>query len=162
MQRTNRRLRVITDFRATTGGGLNLAYVICVERTKEQDCAGPELGSPEIAYSGCEWRILRARVLESMLQEIPRFQFSPLERRAAYARPRKKPLGSGMKANRTINLAAALLEAKAGHLRGTELRRVIKIAEELGKGPIAEELKRCLLTQRVPRKARNRPPSDSE
>jgi len=56
-----------------------------------------------------------------------------------------------MKAGRKINLAAALLEAKAGNLRGTELRKIIKIAEEFGKDHIAEELRQCLSNQRAPR-----------
>jgi hypothetical protein len=44
-----------------------------------------------------------------------------------------------------MNLQAALDEAKAGRLRGAELRKVIKTAEELGKTAIAKELKLYLV-----------------
>ena len=64
---------------------------------------------------------------------------------------REKSERIAMKVGRKINLAAALIDARAGSLRGNELRKVIKIAEEFGKDRVAEELKQCLLNQRVPR-----------
>lgn len=50
-----------------------------------------------------------------------------------------------MKARRSINLQVALEEARAGRLRSSELRKVIKAAEELGKATIAKELKLYLV-----------------
>jgi len=50
-----------------------------------------------------------------------------------------------MKAGRKVNLSAALEEAKAGRLQGAELRKIIKTAEEFGKGSIANELRLYLV-----------------
>ena len=50
-----------------------------------------------------------------------------------------------MKARRTLNLTAALDAAKAGELRGADLRKTIKAAEELGKTAIAKELRLYLV-----------------
>jgi len=50
-----------------------------------------------------------------------------------------------MKAKRTFNLEATLAEARAGRLRAAELRKAIKIAEELGMRAGANELKRYLV-----------------
>jgi hypothetical protein len=50
-----------------------------------------------------------------------------------------------MKPKRVFNGEAALAEAKAGRLRGKELRKAIKIAEEFGKSAVANELKLFLV-----------------
>jgi hypothetical protein len=46
-----------------------------------------------------------------------------------------------LKARRTFNSQAALVEARAGRLTGAELRKAIKIVEELGKAQIAAEMR---------------------
>jgi hypothetical protein len=50
-----------------------------------------------------------------------------------------------MKSKRTFNGGAVLAEAKEGHLRGAELRKAIKLAEEFGKSAVADELKLFLV-----------------
>ena len=50
-----------------------------------------------------------------------------------------------MKPKRVFNGDVALAEAKAGRLRGKELRKSIKIAEEFGKSAVANELKLFLV-----------------
>lgn len=50
-----------------------------------------------------------------------------------------------MKSRRTFNPDAALLDAKAGRLRGSELRKAIKVAEEFGKTAVASELRLYLV-----------------
>ena len=50
-----------------------------------------------------------------------------------------------MKARRTLNLSAALEVAKAGRLKGADLRKAVKAAEELGKTAIANELRLYLV-----------------
>lgn len=50
-----------------------------------------------------------------------------------------------MKAKRTFNFEAAIRDAKAGHLLGADLRKVIKLAEEFGKTDAANELKLYLV-----------------
>jgi acyl-CoA synthetase (AMP-forming)/AMP-acid ligase II len=54
MQRPIRWLQAISRYRATTSGGPNFAYEMCVDRIKNDDCAGLDLSSLEIAYSGAE------------------------------------------------------------------------------------------------------------
>lgn len=50
-----------------------------------------------------------------------------------------------MKARRIFDSVLVLKEAKAGGLRGKELRKAIKVAEELGKSAVANELKLFLV-----------------
>lgn len=50
-----------------------------------------------------------------------------------------------MKSKRVFNENEVLAEAKAGSLRGAELRKAIKIAEEFGKSSVANELKLFLV-----------------
>lgn len=50
-----------------------------------------------------------------------------------------------MKSKRVFNEKEVLAEAKAGSLRGAELRKAIKIAEEFGKASVANELKLFLV-----------------
>jgi len=50
-----------------------------------------------------------------------------------------------MKPRRIFNENVALAEAKAGRLRGKELRKAIKIADEFGKSTVANELKLFLV-----------------
>ncbi|NNJ93262.1 MAG: fatty acyl-AMP ligase, partial [Halobacteria archaeon] len=54
LQRPIRWLQAITRYRATTSGGPNFAYDMCVDRIREKDCEGLDLSSLEIAYSGAE------------------------------------------------------------------------------------------------------------
>jgi acyl-CoA synthetase (AMP-forming)/AMP-acid ligase II len=54
MQRPIRWLQAISRYRATTSGGPNFAYEMCVDRIKTDDCTGLDLSSLEIAYSGAE------------------------------------------------------------------------------------------------------------
>lgn len=53
-----------------------------------------------------------------------------------------------MKAKRTFNFETAIRDAKAGLLRGAELRKAIKLAEEFGKIEVANELKLYLVESR--------------
>lgn len=50
-----------------------------------------------------------------------------------------------MKAKRTFNMEEAIVNAKAGHLCGAELRKTIKLAEEFGKTAVANELRLFLV-----------------
>lgn len=50
-----------------------------------------------------------------------------------------------MRTRRTFNAQAVLAEAKTGRLRGADLRKAIKQAEEFGKSAVANELKLYLV-----------------
>jgi hypothetical protein len=52
---------------------------------------------------------------------------------------------TAMKLKRVFNANEAIVEAKAGRLKGKELRKTIKLAEEFGKTEVANELKLFLV-----------------
>jgi acyl-CoA synthetase (AMP-forming)/AMP-acid ligase II len=54
LQRPVRWLRAITRYRATTTGGPNFAYDLCVRRVTDEQVAELDLGSWRIAYNGAE------------------------------------------------------------------------------------------------------------
>jgi acyl-CoA synthetase (AMP-forming)/AMP-acid ligase II len=53
-QKPIRWLRAISRFRATTSGGPNFAYDLCVDKTTEAQRAGLDLSSWRVAYNGSE------------------------------------------------------------------------------------------------------------
>jgi len=75
MQRPIRWLQAITRYRATTSGGPNFAYEMCVERIRELDCEGLDLSSLEIAYTGAE--PIRAKTLQRFSERFKPFGFRP-------------------------------------------------------------------------------------
>ena len=63
LHRPIRWLRAITQFRATTSGGPNFAYDLCVRKVNDVQRAGLDLNSWRIAYNGAE--PIRAETLEA-------------------------------------------------------------------------------------------------
>jgi acyl-CoA synthetase (AMP-forming)/AMP-acid ligase II len=55
-------LQAISRYRATTSGGPNFAYDLCVQRVTEEQCASLDLSSWEVAFSGAE--PVRAETIE--------------------------------------------------------------------------------------------------
>jgi acyl-CoA synthetase (AMP-forming)/AMP-acid ligase II len=54
LQRPIRWLRGVSKYRATTSGGPNFAYDVCVRRIKPADCQGIDLSSWDVAFNGAE------------------------------------------------------------------------------------------------------------
>jgi len=54
LQRPRRWLEAIDHYRATTSGGPNFAYELCVRRISEADRAGLDLGTWSVAFNGAE------------------------------------------------------------------------------------------------------------
>ena len=75
MQRPIRWLQAISRYRATTSGGPNFAYEMCVERIRTDDCAGLDLSSLEIAYSGAE--PVRADTMRRFSERFAPYGFRP-------------------------------------------------------------------------------------
>lgn len=75
MQRPIRWLQAITRYRATTSGGPNFAYEMCLDRIKPEDAAGLDLSSLEIAYSGAE--PVRADTLRRFSERFAPHGFRP-------------------------------------------------------------------------------------
>jgi len=63
LHRPARWLRAITRYRATTSGGPNFAYDLCVKKVSEEQRASLELSAWRIAYNGAE--PIRANTLEA-------------------------------------------------------------------------------------------------
>src|SRR5262249_31097273 len=48
-------LRAVSTFSATTSGGPNFAFDLCVDRVREQDARGLDLSSWRVAFNGSEF-----------------------------------------------------------------------------------------------------------
>ncbi|MCC6489757.1 MAG: fatty acyl-AMP ligase [Candidatus Hydrogenedentes bacterium] len=73
LQRPLRWLKVISDSRATTAGGPNFAYEMCVRRTTPEQRAGLDLSPWSVAYCGAE--PVRHETLERFAQAFSPFGF---------------------------------------------------------------------------------------
>ncbi|MEP7010069.1 MAG: amino acid adenylation domain-containing protein [Acidobacteriota bacterium] len=62
LQRPRRWLEAITRYRATTSGGPNFAYELCLQKIGPQDLAGLDLSSWQVAFNGAE--PVRAETME--------------------------------------------------------------------------------------------------
>ena len=62
LQKPIRWLKAISKYRATTSGGPNFAYDLCVKKIQPEELANLELGSWDLAFNGAE--PLRAETLE--------------------------------------------------------------------------------------------------
>ena len=54
VQRPHLWLREISEFRANTSGGPNFAFDLCVEKVRDEDCAGLDLSAWDLAVNGAE------------------------------------------------------------------------------------------------------------
>ena len=62
LQKPIRWLQAISDFKATTSGGPNFAYELCVQKIKPEQIAGLDLNSWKVAFTGAE--PIRVKTLE--------------------------------------------------------------------------------------------------
>ncbi|BAW96917.1 AMP-binding enzyme [[Synechococcus] sp. NIES-970] len=68
-------LQAIAKYRATTSGGPNFAYDLCLDRLTDGDCAALDLSSWSLAYSGAE--PVRASTLEKFSEKFATHGFRP-------------------------------------------------------------------------------------
>lgn len=54
LQKPIRWLRAISTYRATSSGGPNFGYELCIEKIRPEDCADLDLSSWQVAFSGAE------------------------------------------------------------------------------------------------------------
>ncbi len=74
MQRPIRWLRTISKYKATTSGGPNFAYQLCVDKVQEEEIAELDLSSWEVAFNGAE--PVRASTLEMFSEKFGACGFS--------------------------------------------------------------------------------------
>lgn len=67
-------LRMISKYRATTSGGPNFAYDLCVAAVNPADLAGLDLSSWAVAFNGSE--MIQERTLDSFTAKFKRFGFT--------------------------------------------------------------------------------------
>ncbi|OKH18909.1 aminotransferase class I/II-fold pyridoxal phosphate-dependent enzyme [[Limnothrix rosea] IAM M-220] len=67
-------LKAISKYRATTSGGPNFAYDLCINRISDEQLAGLDLSSWDLAYSGAE--PVRAETLEKFSEKFGACQFN--------------------------------------------------------------------------------------
>jgi acyl-CoA synthetase (AMP-forming)/AMP-acid ligase II len=73
LQRPIRWLRAITRARATTSGGPNFAYELCVRKIRPEDREGLELSSWQVAFNGAE--PIRADALDKFVEAFEPYGF---------------------------------------------------------------------------------------
>lgn len=73
IQRPGRWLRAIARYRGTLCGGPNFAYDLCVDKTTEEERAGLDLSSWEVAYNGSE--PVRARTVQRFIEAFAPARF---------------------------------------------------------------------------------------
>ena len=73
LQRPVRWLRTISKYRATTSGGPNFAFQLCVDKVTDEEMEGLDLSSWRVAFNGAE--PVRASTLEQFSQRFARIGF---------------------------------------------------------------------------------------
>jgi acyl-CoA synthetase (AMP-forming)/AMP-acid ligase II len=68
VKRPIRWLRGVSRYRATTSGGPNFSYDMCVERIAAEDCEGLDLSSWEVAFNGAE--PIRAQTMKAFSEKF--------------------------------------------------------------------------------------------
>ncbi len=74
MQRPVRWLRTISKYHATTSGGPNFAYQLCIDKVRDDELETLDLSSWEVAFNGAE--PVRATTLEMFSKKFARCGFS--------------------------------------------------------------------------------------
>ncbi len=75
LQKPIRWLKAISRYRATTSGGPNFAYDLCVQRIKSEQLANLDLSSWEVAFNGGE--PVRAKTLARFTKTFAEYGFRP-------------------------------------------------------------------------------------
>ncbi|MDJ0600767.1 MAG: AMP-binding protein [Crocosphaera sp.] len=73
LQKPIRWLQAITRYKATTSGGPNFAYDLCVRKIKPEQCSDIDLTSWAVAFNGAE--PIRAETLEAFTQKFATYGF---------------------------------------------------------------------------------------
>jgi acyl-CoA synthetase (AMP-forming)/AMP-acid ligase II len=68
LQRPLRWLQAISKYRGTVSGGPNFAYELCVRKVKDEELAGLDLSSWQVAYNGAEH--VRAQTIEAFYDKF--------------------------------------------------------------------------------------------
>ena len=73
LQKPLRWLQAVSDYQASTTGGPNFAYELCVRRTLEQDCKYLDLSSLKVAFCGSE--PIRAATIRAFCRKFSPYGF---------------------------------------------------------------------------------------
>jgi myxalamid-type polyketide synthase MxaB len=156
IQRPLRWLQAVSRYRATTSGGPNFAYELCVQRIAPQDRAGLDLSSWEVAFNGSEpvcHDTLRRFAETFAACGFRREAFQPCYGLAeatllvSAGAPLRPPTVRwvqvcGLEQNRVVDTASAAAEGKAlvGCGRVDPEQRVVVVQQETGRCCAAQEV----------------------
>jgi amino acid adenylation domain-containing protein len=121
MRRPSRWLAAITRYRATTSGGPNSFYDVCVDRIRAQDLAGLDLSSWVIAFNGSE--PVSERTMARFVRRFAPFGFNAAAMMPCYGLAEATLLVAGGPAGRgrvTRRLDAAALSLHQAEAAGDE------------------------------------------
>jgi len=82
IQRPSRWLRAISRYKATTSGGPNFGYELCVSRFRPEQLEGVDLSSWRVAFNGAE--PVRSQTLRRFSETFARFGFQARMHRPCY------------------------------------------------------------------------------
>ena len=109
LQSPKRWLAAITRYRATTSGGPNFAYDLCVRKIGEADRADLDLSTWDVAFNGAE--PVRAETLERFAAAFAGYGFQPRAFFPCYGLAEATLFVTGAAGARTAAFDRALLEA---------------------------------------------------
>ncbi len=116
VQQPIRWLRAITKYRGTLGGGPNFGYDLCVSGTSEQQRAGLDLSSWEVAYTGAER--VQDRTLREFEAAFAPYRFTRDVFCPCYGLAETTLLATGSSEGRTGRDGAAQCDSTAATPRG--------------------------------------------
>ncbi|HAC65564.1 MAG TPA: AMP-dependent synthetase, partial [Cyanothece sp. UBA12306] len=102
LQKPYRWLKAISDYRATTSGGPNFAYDLCLQKVTPEQMENLDLSSWEVAFNGAE--PIRAQTLEAFAQKFAPCGFRKDAFYPCYGMAEATLFITGGKKPRTLNL----------------------------------------------------------
>jgi acyl-CoA synthetase (AMP-forming)/AMP-acid ligase II len=118
IKRPERWLEAMSRFRATTSGGPNFAYDLCVQRIDEETCERLDLSSWEVAFNGAE--PIRAETIDAFCEKFGPAGFNRKAFLAAYGLAEATLMVTGGEKDKE----PTLLEVDAGELENGLVRPV--------------------------------------
>jgi acyl-CoA synthetase (AMP-forming)/AMP-acid ligase II len=121
LQRPVRWLRAISDYRATTSGGPNFGYELCLRAIGASQFAGLDLSSWRLAFSGAE--PVRAATMRKFAERFGACGFDPAALYPCYGLAEATLFVSGRNAGSGISCRAAPLLSETARAALTSSRR---------------------------------------
>lgn len=128
LQRPIRWLKAISRFRATTSGGPNFAYDLCINKIKPDQCEGLDLSTWEVAFNGAE--PINIDTVERFSKFFAPYGFKPEAILTCYGLAEATLMVSGGPKTRLPKFKRLIKKELANHraIISTELENTVSIA----------------------------------